>query len=214
MIEGTERTMLPIAKYIFILATVVIAGGAGGYFISQKKLMEAPAKQEEVTLPSQAAQEQETAEIPKSGVGVVDLSGRGLTEFPKTVLSKTNITTLVLSNNSIKTLPSEIGKLTDLEELYLDNNLLEGALVAEIRKMTKLRVLDARNNNMTGIPAEIGQMRHLITLDLSGNNIDTMPDEIKNISGNLKTLDLTGNPYSQDTLTRIRGMLPRTTVIH
>jgi len=86
-------------------------------------------------------------------VEVIDLSEQNLTQFPKEILNKTNAKVLILSNNNLKTLPAEIGELHNLEEMYLDNNKLDGALPAEIRKMPQLRILDAHNNNMTGIPA-------------------------------------------------------------
>jgi len=110
-------------------------------------------------------------------------------------------------------LPSEIGELTNLEELYLDNNQLEGALVAEIRKMPRLKILDASDNNMTGIPAEIGQMSNLEVLDYSNNQLDTYPNEIVNMKS-LKTLDLSGNRYSPESLEAIQVLLPQTEVIY
>jgi len=144
----------------------------------------------------------------------VDLSGKGLTEFPKNILSNRNIKKLVLSNNSLKSLPSEIGELTNLEELYLDNNLLTGALPAEIRKMPKLRILDAHKNNLTGLPAEIGQLKNLQIVNFSDNGIDTMPNEIANIKGNLQVFNLSGNKYSLESIRKIEDMLPNTQVIY
>ena len=79
----------------------------------------------------------------KTGGSVVDYSGKGLTKFPKEVLSKTEITALNLSNNN-----------------------LTGALPAEIRKLSILEELNVSNNQMTGIPAEIGQLKNLKILIL------------------------------------------------
>lgn len=146
--------------------------------------------------------------------GTVNLSGRGLTEFPKDILIKNSIKKLDLSNNNLKTLPAEIGELTELEELYLNDNNLEGSLVAEIRKMPNLRILDASNNNMTGIPAEIGQLKKLEALNYSSNNLDTMPNEIENLKDNLKTLDLSGNRYSLEMIGEIKIKLPSTEIIY
>lgn len=146
--------------------------------------------------------------------GTINLSGRGLTEFPKDILAKNLIKKLDLSNNNLKTLPAEIGELTKLEELYLNNNNLEGSLVAEIRKMPNLRILDASNNNMTGIPAEIGQLGNLETVNFSNNNLDTMPNEIENLKDNLKKLDLSGNRYSSEMISEIKNKLPNTEVIY
>lgn len=203
--------MIFIKKYVLLLIVFVISGAVSSYLLFQEKVAEAPSVQEGTTPSSGTTQG--TVERKKNGT-IVDLSDSGLTEFPKEILSNISITTLILSNNSIKTLPSEIGRLVNLKELYLDNNKLEGALVGEIRHMSKLEVLDVHNNNMTGIPAEIGQLRRLTMLDFSGNTIDTMPDEVRNISGNLKTLNLSNNTYSQETLLRVKVMLPNTNVIY
>lgn len=143
----------------------------------------------------------------------IDLSGKNLTSFPKDILSQTQATKLVLSNNKLKTLPSEIGQLANLEELYLDHNLLEGSLPGEIRKMSNLKILDVQNNNMTGIPAEIGQLRNLSTLNYSYNSLDTYPNEIGNLKNNLKTLNISDNKYSQDSIDALKRILPNTNII-
>lgn len=129
--------------------------------------------------------------IPKKGSPALDLSGRGL-----------------------KSLPAEIGNNSWVQELYLQNNQLTGALPAEIRKMTGLRILNASNNQLTGIPAEIGQLRFLETIDFSNNKIDTYPNEFANIKDNLKTLNLKNNPFSQETINSLKAILPKTQIIY
>ncbi len=151
--------------------------------------------------------------IVKESGATIDLSGKGLTEFPREILSRKGVKKLILSNNRIKSLPAEIGELTDLEELYLDGNDLSGALPAEIRKMSELKILDVHDNGLTGIPAEIGQLKNLRIVNFSGNKIDTMPDEIGNIKGNLEVLNISGNGYSSDAIRKIENMLPDTQVI-
>ncbi len=146
------------------------------------------------------------------GKDVIDLSGRGFTQFPKEILKKTNTKVLILSNNNLKTLPAEIGELRNLEELYLDNNQLEGALPAEIRKMPKLRILDAHTNNLTGIPAEIGQLSNLKEINFSGNSLDTYPLEFGNLK-NLTTLNLLRNRYSKESIQSLQKLLPNTPII-
>lgn len=148
------------------------------------------------------------------GAKEIDLSGKDLTSFPKEILGRIQTTKLVLSNNRLKTLPSEIGQLADLEELYLNNNQLEGSLPGEIRKMPNLRILDVRYNNMTGIPAEIGQLKNLTTLNYSYNSLDTFPNEIANLKDNLKTLDISNNRYSQDSINELKRLLPNTNIIY
>lgn len=141
-----------------------------------------------------------------------NFSNKNLTAFPTEVLKLKDTKILDLSHNNLKSLPSEIGELVKLEELYVNYNSLTGALPAEIRKLELLRKLDASDNKLTGIPAEIGQMKKLERLDLSNNNIDTYPQELFNIKGNLKFLNLKGNKFSVDQIVEIQDGLPGTNV--
>lgn len=212
------------------VAIIVIVIFSAGYFVNRLFSAKSP-----VTVPNNSQNEKnnapETAKNnngetannnspanPNSGVSLpsgstIDLSGKGLTEFPKDVLKNRAATKLILSNNNLVSLPSEIGELTNLTEIYLDNNRLEGSLVAEIRKMSKLRVIDASNNNLTGIPAEIGQLKNLKTINFSNNGLDTMPNEIENLKDSLEILNLSGNKYNFEKIKEIEDKLPDTQVI-
>jgi len=145
-------------------------------------------------------------------IRVLDLAHHGLTKVGAAIYDQSTATELVLSYNELTSLPSQMGKMTRLEVLKLDHNRLQGALIAEIRKMTQLRVLDARFNRMTGIPAEIGQLHKLRTLDLSHNRIDTLPNEIYHLR-QLKLLDLTGNSLSAAQVSHLKSELPNTAVV-
>jgi Leucine-rich repeat (LRR) protein len=124
------------------------------------------------------------ANTPVAATGTrLDLSGRGLTELPKSVLQR-----------------------TDLTELDISNNRLTGALPAEIRMLTNLKVLNASNNSMTGVPAEVGQLQKLEVLDLSNNKLTGLPNELGNLK-NLRTFNLSGNDYSVQDLNFIRSKL-------
>lgn len=144
---------------------------------------------------------------------VLDLSNKGLTKVNSDVYGKTGTTDLILSNNSIKTLPSEMGKMTKVVVFKIDHNLLDGSLIGEIRQMSQLKVLDVSYNNMTGMPAEIGQLSRLESLNYSYNNITGLPNELANLKNNLKEFNLTGNPLSQEQISKLRTQLPNTTII-
>jgi Leucine-rich repeat (LRR) protein len=118
-----------------------------------------------------------------------NLSGQGLTLFPQQVLRQVN-----------------------LEELDLSDNNLTGAFPAEIRGLTKLKVLRAGNNQLTGIPAEIGQLSRLEILDFSFNQITGLPLEIVNLK-NLKVINLRGNNVSSQDLEAIMAGLPELKII-
>ncbi len=114
----------------------------------------------------------------------LDLSGQGLTKIPNNVFDKTN-----------------------LQELNVSNNLLSGAIQAEIRHLQNLVVLNASNNQMTGVPAEIGQLKNLEILNLANNQLTGLPYELGDLK-NLKVLDISGNNYSALDLKIIIEKLP------
>lgn len=154
-----------------------------------------------------------TTSSPKNkSSSVLDLSSKGLIVVGPDVFNKSATTTLILSNNNIQSLPSEMGRLTKLEVFKIDHNRLDGSLIGEIRKMP-LTYLDVSYNNMTGMPAEIGQLNKLQTLDYSYNKITGLPNVLSNLKNTLKEINLTGNPISQDTLTKLKSELPSTTIL-
>ncbi len=115
----------------------------------------------------------------------------------KTVLKDSN--TLDLSNQNLDKLPSYVLSRTNIEGLDISDNNLTGALPAEIRHLSNLKVLDASNNRMTGVPAEVGQLSKLEVLDLSNNQLTGLPNELGNLK-RLKVLNLSGNDYSKQDL--------------
>ena len=117
-----------------------------------------------------------------------------------------------LSGDKLSDIPEIIFKRTNIEVLDLSNNNLRGALQAEIRHMSSLRVLDLSDNMYTGVPAEVGQLENLEVLDLSNNSITGLPYEIGNLK-KLKTLYLRGNEYSVQDVEIIKSNLPETTEI-
>lgn len=91
--------------------------------------------------------------------------------------------------------------------LDLSGRALTGSLKAEVRHLTKLRVLDISRNKFTGLPAEVGQLSNLEVLNLSHNPLTGLPYELGNLQ-NLKTLDLRGTNYAEADLAIIRASLP------
>jgi Leucine-rich repeat (LRR) protein len=94
----------------------------------------------------------------------------------------------------------------------LSGRNLSGSLKAEIRKLSKLEVLDLRDNDFTGLPAEVGQLSALKTLNLSNNPLTGLPREIGQLQ-NLQLLDVSGTQYSTQDLTAIEAQLPSATVV-
>ncbi|MCF7820044.1 MAG: leucine-rich repeat domain-containing protein [Candidatus Pacebacteria bacterium] len=114
---------------------------------------------------------------------------------------------LDLSNQGLKKIPEYVFGLTNLEELYVSNNELTGAIQAEVRHLKNLKILDASNNQMTGVPAEVGQLNYLEVLNLSNNQLTGLPYELGNLQ-NLKTFNISGNNYSESDLGIITNKLP------
>lgn len=191
-----------------IAIIVVLAFVGGGAFIGFKMGEDKPGAVDTTT---PAGGDATDAVVEPKG-NVLDLSGKGLTKVTADIYDKTGTTQLILSNNSLKTLPSEMGRMTNLTVLKLDNNLLEGSLIGEVRKMSNLVTLDVSDNKMTGMPAEIGQLSKLQTLDYSNNDIDGLPNELSNLK-QLKTFNLTGNPLSADKISKLKASLPNTNII-
>jgi Leucine-rich repeat (LRR) protein len=168
--------------------------------------------------------------------GTVDLSNKGLKEFPKELFAPKNvkrIKTLYLSHNQISVIPDAIAALTSLQELYLYNNQISvipdtlGALAAltnlqilhlynnqisvipdAIAALTSLQILDFYNNRISVIPDALGQLTNLQTLNLSNNRISVIPDAIAALA-NLQILHLYNNQFSviPVSLSRLRNLV-------
>lgn len=124
-----------------------------------------------------------TSPVPPTDLRI-DRSGEGLTSFPMEILD-----------------------MDRAVELNLSDNRLTGAMPAEIRHLSRLKVLNASGNLMTGVPAEIGQLSDLEILDLSDNLLTGLPHELGGLSS-LKILNLRGNDVSKTDLEIIRASLP------
>ncbi len=180
-------------KNFIIVALVLIVAGMG-YILFTKEDSSSPDSDLSTSIPTPTATpagNEAQAEKPAASNGkTIDLSSKGLTQIDKDILDDSSVGTLDVSGNS-----------------------LTGALPGEIRKLTNLEVLDASDNNMTGIPAEIGQLSKLRVANFANNNITGLPNEIGNLK-NLETLDLRGNPnVSNQDLSLIKSKIPKANVL-
>lgn len=144
----------------------------------------------------------------------VDVENATITEIKQEVDEKVesdNLLTINLSGQGLTKTPDYVFGKKDTQELNLSNNKLSGALQAEVRHLTNLRVLNLSNNKFTGVPAEVGQLKKLEILDLSNNNLTGLPYELGNLS-NLRVLNLRGNNYAKADLEIIKKTLTNTDI--
>ena len=117
---------------------------------------------------------------------------------------------LNMTHNQLSFLPDSIGKLVNLEILYLGANQLS-SLPDSIGNMTNLKRLDLTNNQLTSLPESIGRLTNLEELYLTGNQLTSLPDWIGRLT-NLKVLNLSNNQLSEEEKSRIKQLLPKTTI--
>jgi Leucine-rich repeat (LRR) protein len=169
-----------------IIAVLVVAVAVLGYFLYDQNSTDSDDNSNTTSQNSSNNSESQTI----SDGETINLSNRGLSEVPKDILDDPSVKKLDVSGNN-----------------------LTGALPAEIRMLSNLEILDASDNNLTGIPAEIGQLSKLTSADFSNNDISGLPLEIGNLS-NLETLDLRGNPnVSEYDLGLIQPKIPNANIL-
>jgi len=118
------------------------------------------------------------------------------------------ITNLNLSNNLLTgAIPAEIGSLINLQSLALSYNQLSGTIPIEIGNLTNLTSLYLHNNQLSGnIPAEIGNLINLKFLALAYNQLSgNIPTEIGNLT-NLTLIYLPNNQLSGNIPTEIGNL--------
>lgn len=144
----------------------------------------------------------------------VEESGENIDPTPtqEVEANPSNLTTLDLSRQNLEKVPAYVYERTGIQVLNLSHNRLTGALQAEVRHLSDLRILDLSDNQFTGVPAEIGQLKNLEVLNLSNNQLTGLPYELGNLR-NLKLLDLRGNNYAVSDLEIIKKNLPTSTKI-
>ncbi|KAJ4715604.1 putative Receptor protein kinase [Melia azedarach] len=100
-------------------------------------------------------------------------------------------------NNIYESIPTQIGALSKLKFLDLKDNNLTGVIPEEIVNLKNLEYLSFSSNYLSGsIPSQIGALSKLKSLDLRENNlIGVIPAEIVNLK-NLEYLNFSSNYLS------------------
>jgi len=115
----------------------------------------------------------EALKSPRS-VHRLDLSKKGLTEFPKEIFTFPFLIELDLSSNALTEIPASIKKLEYLLRLDLRwNQLIE--LPASIGELEDLEDLFLGANQLRTLPESLGDLKYLDILELSANQIEELP---------------------------------------
>lgn len=130
-------------------------------------------------------------EIPSKHISKLDLSRKGLTNFPEEVLYLKNLRKLNLSHNKIKKIPKEIEELRNLEVLDISNNDINN-FYSKICSLKKLKVLNLNNNRIKSIPIQIENLESLKNLQIAKNNLTSLPKSFSNLK-NLQKLNISNN---------------------
>ncbi|MCS6823353.1 MAG: leucine-rich repeat domain-containing protein [Cytophagaceae bacterium] len=117
---------------------------------------------------------------------------------------------LDLSSNKLTSVSPVIGKMQYITELNLSKNQIS-SLPYEIGKLRNLRMLNLRHNALTSFPPSIATLNKLETLDLALNKLTSLPVDIAGMT-NLKTLILVGNEIPPKEQSKIKALLPKTTI--
>jgi len=132
--------------------------------------------------------------IPKKAAKI-DLSNKGLTEFPMELLDCKNLRKLNLSHNKIKVIPKEISQLKYLKNLDISHNQIK-VLYAKICDLKYLEILIANNNQLKKFPEQVELLKKIKKLSLANNQLEALPDIIFSLP-DLKSLDISNNKFKE-----------------
>jgi len=137
--------------------------------------------------------------------------GNSLTSIPESIGQLNNLRSLVLSGNPLTSIPESIGQLNNLLVLNLSSNQLT-SVPESIGLLINLQYLYLGVNQLSNLSDSFGQLTKLQELRLDSNQLTTLPESIANLKDSLKTLDLSGNPISEEEKAKIRSWLPNTRI--
>lgn len=140
---------------------------------------------------------------------VLDFTGQDLVTLPDFIFERPPITHMILTNNNLQSLPEDMQRLSSLRELDVRDNELTN--LPDTINQTELIDLNASNNQLNSIPNAIGDMQTLRYLDVSHNQITSLPESITNLQ-DLKWLNLAGNPLNQSEVNALRSQMISTII--
>lgn len=91
---------------------------------------------------------------------------------------------LELSGNCFEQFPTGLSSTRSLQELYLNYSFIESFVPDAFTQLSRLKILELRNNNLVMLPRSLNRLEQLERLDIGMNAFESLPD----IIGNLKNL--------------------------
>ncbi|KAK0632139.1 adenyl cyclase [Immersiella caudata] len=122
----------------------------------------------------------------------LNISSNLLDTFPDFLCDLQGLLDLDLSFNLISSIPKCIGNLRALERFIITNNRLAGLLPQDFAKLTSLRELDIKYNNITGIDV-LSELPKLEIFSAEHNQISQFSGTFERI----RSLKLNSNPISK-----------------
>lgn len=122
----------------------------------------------------------------------LNLSRKGLTEFPEEAFENKELKVLRLYGNSIDSIPDRISELAKLEKLYIGRNDLT-YIPASIGKLKNLKIFSAQYNQIDSLPDELCDLSSLEQLWLNQNQLTNLPESL----GDLKNLEILQVKFNQ-----------------
>jgi hypothetical protein len=119
----------------------------------------------------------------------IDLSNKGLIEFPKIILACKNLQKLNLSNNGFVDIPIQLSRLEHLDDLNFSQNQNLSPIDLDVlfQKSTfKLEKLNLEDCALFYLPEAIAKHRSIIELDISDNYIRVLPYSMMLLNGLVK----------------------------
>uniref|UniRef100_T1JJ65 Uncharacterized protein n=1 Tax=Strigamia maritima TaxID=126957 RepID=T1JJ65_STRMM len=129
----------------------------------------------------------------------IDLNSPGIREETPHVGSKIETCLLNLEESiqlneiELTMIPEALLLLNHLQILYLSNNQITSLPPSFFSRLSKLRWLDLRHNQLNCLPWNIGEHSNLTTLLLEGNRLTILPPEL-GLVPNLRGLNIRNNP--------------------
>lgn len=140
-----------------------------------------------------------------SKLKLLDVSWNELTELPTEISNLTDLQSLIVSSNKLTSLHENLDGLSWLLVVKFDNNSFEEfpmCLLNQDNPKIRLSEIHGSKNSIQSLPPEINRLTALRLLDLRDNQLTSMPGEVGDCV-KIKDIFLTGNKFSDQKFLKI-----------